>query len=61
MIRKEKISEILWMGEEFWKEVEKELGKKVVGDSDNGGKREGKGMMCDGEMMSIVICLEFNC
>ena len=60
MISKDKITEIFCIADDFCKELEKELAKKVLPDSDNAPKRHRKRMMSDAEIITILICFHFN-
>ena len=55
MISKDKITEIFCIADDFCKELEKELAKKVLPDSDNAPKRHRKRMMSDAEIYNPQI------
>ena len=55
MISKDKITEIFCIADDFCKELEKELAKKVLPDSDNAPKRHRKRMMSDAEIIRGII------
>ncbi len=60
MITKDKITEIFCIADEFCKEFELEINKIGIPENEKGKHRNRKWRMSKAEIITILICFQFN-